>query len=54
MKATAAAMAAVTQAILDWRALGDKNPEHLVLFYFCGHGIAAGIRLRTLAPWQLP
>lgn len=30
----------VEQAIRDWKARGDTNPEHLMLFYFCGHGIA--------------
>jgi hypothetical protein len=41
-------MAAVRQAILDWRAAGNTNPEHLLLFFFCGHGIAAGTELALL------
>jgi len=43
-----AAMPAVEEAIVSWRALGDKNPEHLLLFYFCGHGVAAGTELALL------
>ena len=35
-----ASMQGVKQAIRRWRALGDQNPEHLLLFFFCGHGIA--------------
>lgn len=38
----AATMDAVEQAILEWRDHGNENPDHLLLFYFCGHGLAAG------------
>jgi hypothetical protein len=44
----AAAMPAVKQAILDWHQRGNANPDHLLLFYFCGHGIAAGVELALL------
>jgi hypothetical protein len=43
-----ATMPAVRQAISDWHALGNTNPEHLLLFFFCGHGIAAGTELALL------
>jgi hypothetical protein len=45
---TAATMPAVKQAILDWHASGDTNPDHLLLFYFCGHGISAGVEQALL------
>jgi len=35
-------MATVSAAILDWYTLGDENPDDLMLFYFCGHGLSAG------------
>ena len=37
-----ATMANVSAAIKDWHALGAKKHENLLLFYFCGHGVAAG------------
>jgi len=43
-----ASMAEVENAINDWYALGDANPDNLLLFYFCGHGIAAGLDLALL------
>lgn len=30
----------VESAVKEWRALGNSDPEHLLLFFFCGHGIA--------------
>lgn len=30
----------VEKAIRAWHELGNKNPDHLLLFFFCGHGIA--------------
>ncbi len=30
------------QAALQWKARGDSHPDNLMLFYFCGHGIANG------------
>ena len=43
-----AEMPAIEQAILAWRNLGDKNVSNLLIFYFCGHGIAAGTELALL------
>lgn len=43
-----ASMAEVSEAIEAWHARGDENPGHLLLFYFCGHGISAGIDLALL------
>ncbi len=28
------------QAIFDWIQLGDINPNNLMIFYFCGHGLS--------------
>lgn len=30
----------VETAIREWHALGNQNADHLLLFFFCGHGIA--------------
>ena len=30
------------QAVREWKARGDSHPDNLMLFYFCGHGIANG------------
>jgi hypothetical protein len=38
----------VENAIRDWHALGNQNPDHLLLFFFCGHGIARGTDLALL------
>jgi hypothetical protein len=46
VKPPPASMLEVKQAIRKWRAAGNENPDHLLLFYFCGHGIA---RLPDLA-----
>ena len=46
--AAGASMSQVESAILRWRDLGDENPDHLLLFYFCGHGISAGTELALL------
>lgn len=43
-----ATMQNVEDALTAWHALGAKNPDHLLLFYFCGHGIAAGDHLALL------
>ena len=29
-------------AAKEWKARGDSSPDNLMLFYFCGHGIANG------------
>lgn len=36
-----AGMAEVKRAVRAWRERGDENKDHLLLFFFCGHGIAA-------------
>src|SRR5439155_7705640 len=41
-------MANVTKAVEDWHSLGNENADHLLLFFFCGHGIAAGKDLALL------
>jgi len=38
----------VETSIRDWHALGNQNSEHLLLFFFCGHGIAKGPELALL------
>lgn len=35
-------MVTVKQAIRDWYELGNHNPDDLMLFYFCGHGVSEG------------
>lgn len=45
---TAATMPAAEDAILEWEALGHADPGNLLLFYFCGHGLAAGTELALL------
>jgi hypothetical protein len=35
-------------AARSWKGLGDSNPDNLMLFYFCGHGIANGPDLSLL------
>ncbi len=30
----------VKQALLDWKARGDTHPDHLMILFFCGHGVA--------------
>ncbi|MGH8108563.1 MAG: caspase family protein [Arenimonas sp.] len=44
----AADIASVEKAIRDWHKLGEENPDHLLLFYFCGHGISNGTDLALL------
>lgn len=34
----------VRDAALRWKARGDLNPEDMLVFFFSGHGIAAGTR----------
>ncbi len=43
-----ATMAEVKPAITEWRSLGHQNAGHLLLFFFCGHGIALGPELSLL------
>jgi len=35
-------------AVKSWKALGDSSSDNLMLFYFCGHGIANGPDLALL------
>jgi hypothetical protein len=36
------------RAIRDWHARGNQNPDNLLLFFFCGHGIARGTDISLL------
>ena len=38
----------ITTAIKDWKTRGDSHPDNLLLFYFCGHGIAEGTDMALL------
>jgi|GEM_PF-1399440 len=38
----------VETAIRDWQALGNQNADHLLLFFFCGHGMARAPYLSLL------
>lgn len=48
VQVSGASMAEVKPAIIEWRELGHKDPNHLLLFFFCGHGIALGPELSLL------
>lgn len=48
VRAEPAVMSKVEPAVREWREEGHKNPDHLLLFYFCGHGIARGTDLSLL------
>lgn len=43
-----AVISEVEKAVRAWRELGHKSPDHLLLFFFCGHGIARGTDLALL------
>lgn len=43
-----ATIAHVAQAVDEWKTLGDASEEHLMLFFFCGHGVAGGLINMTL------
>lgn len=43
-----ATMDHVEQAVLAWKDRGDSDPDHLMLFYFCGHGIGSGLMTALL------
>ena len=32
----------VKAAVKDWKSRGDQSAEHLLIFYFCGHGVNRG------------
>lgn len=38
----------VKKAVREWKAYGDKNEDNLVMFFFCGHGVARGLDWLTL------
>lgn len=38
----------VKKAVPGWKELGDANEENLMLFFFCGHGVARGLDGLTL------
>jgi hypothetical protein len=40
---------AIEDAVLRWYARGDADANNLLLFYYCGHGIARGLKT-TLLP----
>jgi hypothetical protein len=48
VKVPLAVMAEVSEAVTAWHGLGDANADHLLLFFFCGHGIAASPDLALL------
>lgn len=48
VRAAPATMAEVEPAVRAWRQLGNKSADHLLLFFFCGHGIARGTDLALL------
>jgi hypothetical protein len=43
-----ATFANTEQAVLAWKARGDTNEANLVVFFFCGHGIASGSQTTLL------
>ncbi len=40
--------AGTVAALRAWKALGDRNERNLMLFFFCGHGVARGLEGLTL------
>lgn len=38
----------VEEAVWNWKDFGDKHEDNLVLFFFCGHGVARGLDGVTL------
>ncbi len=43
-----ATMANVSTAINEWKERGDSHPDNLLMFFFCGHGIAQGPEVSLL------
>jgi hypothetical protein len=43
-----ATMANASKAINEWKERGDSHPDNLMLFFFCGHGIAQGPEVALL------
>lgn len=44
-----ATLQAIDQAVDEWFAAGNTDPENMLLFYFCGHGIGTQLLLSLLA-----
>ncbi|WP_425049769.1 caspase family protein [Psychromarinibacter sp. S121] len=44
-----ATMDGIRAALHGWRQRGDAHADNLMLFYFCGHGIEAGLQHTLLA-----
>lgn len=47
-KPGAGSFAQVATAIRAWRAAGESDPDNLLLFYFCGHGLGSELNLSLL------
>jgi hypothetical protein len=43
-----AKMEEIKRAVKAWKERGDENEENIMIFYFCGHGIASGLLLSLL------
>lgn len=43
-----ATMANVSKAVSEWKDRGDSHEDNLMLFFFCGHGIAQGPEVALL------
>ena len=43
-----ATIANAKEAVREWKNFGDRNEDNLVLFFFCGHGVARGLDGMTL------
>ncbi|UCE27237.1 MAG: hypothetical protein JSW52_00335, partial [Candidatus Coatesbacteria bacterium] len=41
-KVESANLANVDAAVINWKDRGDKSRDNLMVFYFCGHGVASG------------
>ncbi|MGY2932029.1 hypothetical protein ACVWZ6_001631 [Bradyrhizobium sp. GM6.1] len=39
----------IVKAVAEWKREGDADPDNMLLFYFCGHGISAGVEMALLA-----
>jgi len=39
----------IEAAVSEWKAKGDENPDNLLVFYFCGHGLGNNPLLALLA-----
>src|SRR5207248_1179895 len=43
-----ATFAGMDKAVKDWKERGDSNAENLMVFFFCGHGVASGLQTTLL------